>query len=102
MLMGLEYTTRQRVVKGSGICDTAIMKSFRFEPVRWMTWLLAALLAVQTVNAEGHLLPDSWTKYLLGASALLTLLLGSAVRARVTALAAPRMDEDTPLVPLKR
>lgn len=75
------------------------MKSFRFEPVRWASWLLTLLIAVETVNEAADLLPASWTPYLLGAIAVLTLLLGGAVRNRVTALAAPRDSAGVPLVP---
>lgn len=78
------------------------MKSFRFEPVRWASSLLALLIAVETVNEGAHLLPGRWTPYIVAGIGVLTLLLGSAVRARVTPLAAPRLDEDTPLVPLER
>lgn len=76
------------------------MKSFKFEPVRYASWLLTLLIAVETVNEAAHLLPASWSPYLLGAIGLLTLLLGGAVRNRVTALAAPRDDAGVPLVPV--
>ena len=76
------------------------MRSFKLEPVRYASWLLTLLIAVETVNEGAHLLPGSWTPYLLGAIGLLTLLLGGAVRARVTALAAPKDDAGVPLVPV--
>lgn len=72
---------------------------FRFEPVRWASGLLALLVAVEAVNEGAHLLPGPWSPYLLAAISLLTLLLGSSVRDRVTALAAPRDAAGTPLVP---
>jgi hypothetical protein len=78
------------------------MPKFKLEPVRYATALLTLLIAVETVNEGAHLLPGSWTPYLLAAIGLLTLLLGGAVRARVTPTAAPKLDEDTPLVPLRR
>jgi hypothetical protein len=78
------------------------MRSLRLEPVRWASSLLALLIAVETVNEGARLLPASWTPYLLAAIGVLTLLLGSAVRARVTPLAAPMLDEETPLVPRAR
>jgi hypothetical protein len=74
-------------------------KTFKLEPVRWATWLLTLLIAVETVNEGAHLLPGSWTPYLLSAIALLTLLLGGAVRNRVTPTAAPKDDAGVPLVP---
>lgn len=76
------------------------MKSFKLEPVRWATALLTLLIAVETVNEGAHLLPGSWTPYLLAAIGLLTLLLGGAVRNRVTPTAAPVDDAGVPLVPL--
>lgn len=74
------------------------MKTFGLEPVRWASALLTLLIAVEAVNEGAHLLPDSWTPYLLAAIALLTLLLGGAVRNRVTPTAAPRDDAGVPLV----
>lgn len=76
------------------------MKPIRLEPVRWASWLLTLLLAIETVNEAADLLPDSWTPYLLAGIALLTLLLGGAVRARVTSLAAPRDAAGVPLAPV--
>jgi hypothetical protein len=75
------------------------MKSFELEPVRYASYLLALLVAVETVNEAAHLLPGSWTPYLLGAIAVLSLLLGAKVRGVVTPLAAPKDAADTPLVP---
>lgn len=74
----------------------------KLEPVRYAAALLTLLIAVEAVNEKAHLLPAGWTPYLLAAIALLTLLLGGVVRNRVTPIAAPRLDEDTPLVPLRR
>lgn len=76
------------------------MKQIRLEPVRWASWLLTLLIAVETVNEGADLLPESWTPYLLAGIALLTLLLGGAVRGRVTPTAAPRDAAGVPLVPL--
>lgn len=73
-------------------------KSFKFEPVRWMSYVLAVLIAVETVNESTGLLPATWTPYLLGAIALLTLLLGGVVRNRVTPTAAPKDDAGVRLV----
>lgn len=75
-------------------------KTFKLEPVRWATWLLTLLIAVETVNEGAHLLPGSWTPYLLSAIALLALLLGGVVRARVTPTAKPVDDAGVPLVPV--
>jgi hypothetical protein len=81
------------------------IKGFRFEPVRWATGALALVTALIGANELVHdltdtdIVPAGLTPYLLGAEALLALLLGKAVRDRVTALARPRLDEDTPLVP---
>lgn len=80
------------------------MKSFKFEPVRWAASILAVVTALIAANELVHdttgtdIVPAGLTPYLLGAEALLTLLLGGAVRARVTALAAPRDDAGVRLV----
>lgn len=74
------------------------MRSFRFEPVRWGAAVLAGLVAVETVNEAADLLPHSWTPWLLGAIAVLTLLLGERVRSSTTPTAAPRDDAGNPLV----
>jgi hypothetical protein len=76
------------------------MKSFKFEPVRWMTVVLAILSALIASNEVIHLLPDEWVAVMGYTAMVLTLLLGGAVRARVTALAAPRDDAGVPLVPV--
>lgn len=75
------------------------LKGFRFEPVRWMTWILGLLIAVETANEAANLLPERWTPYLLGAIAVLTAVLGRLARDRTTALAAPKDDAGVPLVP---
>lgn len=76
------------------------MRTLKLEPVRWASALLALLVAVETVNEAAHLLPASWTPYLLGSIAVLTLLLGGAVRNHTTPTAAPRDDAGVPLVPV--
>jgi hypothetical protein len=76
------------------------MKGFRFEPVRWAAWLLAVLVAVIGANDQFDVLPVGVTPYLNYAAAVLALLLGSAVRARTTALAAPVDAAGVALVPL--
>jgi hypothetical protein len=75
------------------------MKSFRFEPVRWATGALALLTALIAVNEVTHVVPEAATPYLLAAETLLALLLGKAVRDRVTPTSAPRDDAGVRLVP---
>lgn len=83
-----------------------MFKSFRFEPVRWAAGTLAIVTALIGANELVHditgtdIVPAGLTPYLLGAEALLALLLGGAVRSRVTALAAPKDSAGVPLVPL--
>lgn len=81
------------------------VKGLKIEPVRWMTWLLALVTALIGANELVHdltgndMVPAGLTPYLLGAEALLALLLGAKVRSLVTPMARPRVDEDTPLLP---
>ena len=75
------------------------MKGFKFEPVRWATRALALLTALIGVDAMFHLLPATWTPWLLAAEALLALLLGRQVRSVVTPLAAPKAANGRALVP---
>ncbi|MET0426701.1 MAG: hypothetical protein ABW046_22735 [Actinoplanes sp.] len=81
------------------------MKSFKFEPVRWATGALALIGTLIGANELVHdttgtdVIPAGATPYLIFASVVLTLILGGAVRARVTPLAAPKDAADTPLVP---
>lgn len=74
-------------------------RSIKINPVAWMTTLLAVLTAAEAVNAKVHLLPPSWTPYLVGAIALLTAVLGALTHGAVTPLARPRDDAGNPLVP---
>lgn len=76
------------------------MKGFRFEPVRWAAWVLALLAALIGANDQFDVLPVGVTPYLNYAAAVLAVLLGSAARARTTALAAPRDASGAALVPL--
>jgi hypothetical protein len=76
------------------------MKGFKFEPVRWAAWLIAVLVAVIGANDKFDVLPVGVTPYLNYAAAVLVLLLGGAVRARVTALASPHDSSGAALVPL--
>jgi hypothetical protein len=78
------------------------MKSFKFEPVRWASVTLAVLAAFIGANDQFDVLPVGVTPYLNYAAAVLAILLGVSVRARTTALAAPKDDAGVPLVPLRR
>lgn len=75
------------------------MRSFKLEPVRYATGALALLTALIAVNEVAHVIPAAATPYLLAAEALLALLLGKAVRDRVTPLARPMDNGERPLVP---
>ena len=75
------------------------MKSFRFEPVRWAATTLGILAALIGANDQFDILPVGVTPYLNYAAAVLTLLLGAAVRNRVTPTAAPKDDAGVRLVP---
>jgi hypothetical protein len=71
----------------------------KFEPVRWMTGTLAIVAGLIAANETLHVLPAGWSEVLLYASMVLTVVLGAITRSKVTPLAAPRLDEGTPLVP---
>lgn len=81
------------------------MRSFRFEPVRWMTVVLAVLSTVDGIDAalaqagQPHILPDKVHAYVLMGIALLTVVLGQLARGKVTPTAAPRSDTGERLVP---
>lgn len=81
------------------------MKGFKFEPVRWATATLAVITALLGANelvdqlGGADVIPSAAVPYLLFAEAVLALLLGKAVRDRVTPLARPRGLNDEPLVP---
>lgn len=76
------------------------MKGFKFEPVRWMTWVVVVLAAVLGANETAQLLPDRWVAVVAFVLAVLLAILGTAVRSRTTALARPRDAAGTALVPL--
>jgi hypothetical protein len=81
------------------------LKGFKFEPVRWAMRALALVTALIAANELVHditgddIVPAGATPYLLFAEVLLALLLGVAVRNRVTPTARPRDDAGTSLVP---
>jgi hypothetical protein len=74
--------------------------NIKFEPVRWMTWTLAVLAALTGADAQFHLLPAGWTKWLLYVGAVLTVMLGAATRSSVTPLTAPKDSAGVALVPV--
>lgn len=76
-----------------------MLKSIKFKPVAWLTGLVSVLTALEAVDAKVHVLPAAWTPYLVGAIAVLTVVLGALVHGVVTPLARPRDDAGTPLVP---
>ena len=78
------------------------MNKIKFEPVRWAARLFAFLTALVAVNEMFHLLPGSWTPWLLAAEALLALLLGREVRKQVTPLAAPKTEDGRPAILLPK
>jgi hypothetical protein len=75
------------------------MKGWKFEPVRWMTAILSVLVAAEGVQEFVDLIPSKANGYVLIAIAVLAAVLGKTVRAKVTALAAPRDNDGNRLVP---
>jgi hypothetical protein len=79
------------------------MKKFRFEPVRWLTGTALVLGAALEVDRQYQILPAGWGHYVAAGAAFVALLVvGAKARSAATPLAAPKLDEDTPLVPLRR
>lgn len=76
-----------------------LIRGIKVQPVAWMTTVLGVLVAVEAVNEGAHLLPASWSPYLLGAIATLTAILGVLTHGAVTPLVRPRDDAGVPLVP---
>jgi hypothetical protein len=71
----------------------------KFEPVRWMTLVLAVLSALAGTAALTDLLPVRVVGAVGVAIAVLTAVLGVLTRGAVTPLAQPRDAVGTPLVP---
>lgn len=67
------------------------MKGFKFEPVRWMTVLLAILVTLSGVQEFAGVLPAKVQAGILIAIAVLTAILGKLTRDKVTPLAAPKV-----------
>lgn len=78
------------------------MKSFKFQPVLWLTTASAALGAATTVTLTppfaGHV-PGQVTTFLGGATVVVTVVLGVLTHNRVTPLVAPQDNSGRPLVP---
>lgn len=75
------------------------MKGFKFEPVKWMTVILAVLTAAEGAQQFVDLLPEKVNGYILIAIAILTAVLGVSVHNRVTSLADPKDNDGNQLVP---
>lgn len=71
----------------------------KFQPVAWMTGTLAVLSTLLAVDEQFHVLPEGWTKWLLLASAAITILLGKLTHGVVTPLVDPRAANGRRLVP---
>lgn len=77
------------------------MRSWKFEPIRWMTTILVILMALEGVQEFVDLLPEQANAWILFAIAILTAILGVNVRNKVTPLADPKTNEGHPLVPAR-
>jgi hypothetical protein len=75
------------------------VKHFKFEPVRWMTVILSLLVAAEGVQEFVDLIPPKANGYVLIVIAVIAAVLGKTVRAKVTALAAPKDNKGRALVP---
>lgn len=74
----------------------------KFEPVRWMTWILVILSALAGTTALTDVLPIKVLGAGTVAIAVLTAILGAITRDKVTPLAQPRDAAGVPLVPVRR
>lgn len=74
---------------------------FRFEPVAWLTTLAVVVGALLQADAEYHVLPAAWARWLAFAALAAGLIVaGVKTRGAVTPLADPRdADGVTRLVP---
>lgn len=71
----------------------------KFEPVKWMTVLLAVLTAANGATALTDALPIKVVGGISAAIAILTAVLGALTRNAVTPLAQPEDAEGRTLVP---
>lgn len=76
------------------------MKSFKFQPVLWMTTIVTVLTALMTLDETVDILPEKVSPYVLGAIAVLTAILGKLAHDRATATADPKTTIDGTIVPL--
>jgi hypothetical protein len=65
-----------------------------------MTSIVAALTALMTLDETVDVLPDRFTPFVLGAIAVLTVILGWVAHNKSTALAAPKASTGVPLAPV--
>jgi hypothetical protein len=83
------------------------MKGFKFEPVKWMTWILSTLggiiavnEALMQLNPPVHIIPEQIMAYVSAAVVIVTVVLGVLTHNRTTAVADPKTTIDGTLVPL--
>jgi hypothetical protein len=75
--------------------------SLKLQPVAWLTGASVVVGGLLEADAQFHLLPTSWGRWLaFGAAALGLVIAGSKARSVVTPLAAPHDSAGTPLVPI--
>lgn len=76
------------------------MKGFKFQPVKWMTGILAVLGVLVTIDQTIDVIPDREMAYVTGAITVITVVLGYLTHQRTTATANPKTTIDGTLVPL--
>ena len=73
----------------------------KFQPVAWLAGAAVVVGALLEADAQFHILPTAWGRWLAFAAAALGLIIaGSKARNAVTPLAAPHDSAGTPLVPI--
>jgi hypothetical protein len=72
----------------------------KFEPVAWLTFAAVVVGALLQADAEAHLLPAAWARWLAFFVLVIGLIVaGVKARGTVTPLADPRNEEGKKLYP---
>lgn len=76
------------------------MKGFKFQPVVWMTAILAFLGILVTVDQAVDIIPDKYMAIVTAAITVITIILGRLTHSSVTPTVDPKTTIDGTIVPL--